>query len=169
MITQRAVSSSPASSPGARHGIALTWRSMVKSASSTHAGRPQPGGTLINRCRRRGQYTDAVGEHLPEAGQSEISGLVHDQDDRDLLRDLAGFHRQKCQVGGTGPLDHRPLSTPRPPSPRAICHRSHVGIEQGDPAAWKSRRSPFPASGLKQVLHQVQCLHEAGRSALAPC
>ena len=33
--------------------------------------------------------SDAVCDQLPEAGQTEISRLIHDQDDRDLLRNLA--------------------------------------------------------------------------------
>jgi len=44
-----------ASSPGGRQETARTCRSIVKSRSSTHTGRPQPGGTLINRGRNRGK------------------------------------------------------------------------------------------------------------------
>ena len=41
--------------PGGRQETVPTCRSIVKSRSSTHTERPQPGGTLINRCRNRGK------------------------------------------------------------------------------------------------------------------
>jgi hypothetical protein len=48
---------------------------------------------------------DAVCDQLLEMRQAQIAGPLQDQDDRELLRNLAGIHRQERQVGGTGTLD----------------------------------------------------------------
>jgi hypothetical protein len=65
----------------------------------------RPDGTSAAR-RNRDQPlaqpwkgSDAIGDYLPELRQAEITGTIQDQDDRDLLRNLAGVHREKRQIG----------------------------------------------------------------------
>ena len=54
MIIAAATSSSACSSPGLGHGRSRTCRAVSKPGSSTHTGRPHPGGTRTSRCRSRG-------------------------------------------------------------------------------------------------------------------
>jgi hypothetical protein len=42
---------------------------------------------------------DALGNHLPKVRHAEIAGWFQQQDGRELLRNLAGLHRQKRQIG----------------------------------------------------------------------
>jgi hypothetical protein len=61
---------------------------------------------LLTQARKS---NDAVGDQLLEVRQAEMAGPFQDQDDGELLRSLAGVHRQKGQVSGTGTLDCRPV------------------------------------------------------------
>src|SRR5512132_2258001 len=74
---------------------------------------------------------DAVGDELPELRSAEISGSFQDQDDCELLRNLARVHRQKGQVSRAGTLDirrffARSIGWPKVRRPR----RSHIPIRQ---------------------------------------
>jgi hypothetical protein len=61
---------------------------------------------LLTQARKS---NDAVCDQLLEVRQAEIAGPFQDQDDSELLRSLAGVHRQKRQVSGTGARNCRPV------------------------------------------------------------
>jgi hypothetical protein len=61
---------------------------------------------LLTQARKS---NDAVCDQLLEVRQTDIAGPFQDQDDSELLWNLAGVHRQKRQVGRTGTLDRRPV------------------------------------------------------------
>jgi hypothetical protein len=64
-----------------------------------------PDGTSVAQ-RNRDQplaqpwkRSDAIGDYLPEPRQTEITGTIQDQDHGDVLRNLAGVHGEKRQIG----------------------------------------------------------------------
>ncbi len=89
-----AVRSRASSSPGASHSTVVTCRAMSKAVSSTHTGRPQPGGVCTEPAaqpqRRRGSARRA--RPGPPPGQPSASGRA----------------RRRCASGAA-----------RPPSPAA--------------------------------------------------
>jgi hypothetical protein len=139
MITDRAVSSSAGSSPGAaghRADVAADIETRRvdpdrPAAASRHADQP-----LAQPRHRR----DALGDEPTGTAQVESAAHLEHQDDAELPGHLLGVHRQERPARRARALDHRLALVHELPG--RGCHGfSQRAVSPGD----QSRRSPVPA------------------------